>query len=148
MTDIKETVKSFDNGHWQFPEQLDSTKAFGFIYLIKDKSTGMMYIGRKNFRSLSKLHKGKESAWRSYASSSEQLQELIKIKGKQNFEFYVLEQYYTLGGLGWGETWSQAVVEVPSKTSRFLNRLIPAIKWKSKEDITQRHKDRLAELIK
>ena len=48
MTTSKSKKK--DNGHWEFPEQLDHENAFGFVYLIKDTTTGMMYIGKKIFR--------------------------------------------------------------------------------------------------
>ena len=148
MTAIQGAVKSFDNGHWLFPEQLDYVKAFGFVYLIKDKETGMMYIGRKNFRSQAKSAKGEPSNWRSYLSSSDKLAPLIKEKGKGSFEFHVLEQYYSKGGVGWAETWSLCVAEIASKNRKFLNRLIPAVSWKSTEDITARHKERLAQLTK
>lgn len=137
-----------DNGHWQFPQQLDYLKAAGFIYLIKEKATGRKYIGRKNFRSYAKLTKGKQSNWKVYTSSSKDLNELIVANGKQAFEFHVLEQYYSIGGVGWAETWSQCVAETASNHDVFLNKLIDKVTWKSTEHISARHKERLQVLVK
>jgi hypothetical protein len=141
-------VAAFDNGHWRFNEQLDFQKAFGFIYLIRQKSTGMMYIGRKNFRSLSKVTKGRQSNWRSYTSSSKKLNAQIEANGIEDFQFYILEQYRTPGGLGWAEVWSQCHVETPSNHHKFYNVLIEKISWKSTEAITGRHKARLDAIMK
>lgn len=138
----------FDNGHWRFSEQLDFKKAFGFVYLIREKSSGKMYIGRKNFRSMAKLTKGRQSNWRMYTSSSKQLNELVALNGSDNYQFFVLEQYYSIGGLGWGEVWSQCHVETPTNHKRFYNVLIDKISWASKEVISPRHKARLDALTK
>jgi hypothetical protein len=146
VTNPKPTTEAVDNGHWKFPEQLDFNKAFGFIYLIRERESGLMYIGRKNFKSLAKATKGRSSNWRVYTSSSKKLNELIEAKGKQAFQFIVLEQYYTAGGMGWAEVWSQCIVETPTN-SKFLNGKIEGIQWSSKEVITQRHRDRLAKIL-
>jgi hypothetical protein len=66
----------------------------------------------------------------------------------ENYAFFVLEQYYSAGGLGWAEVWSQCIVETPSNHGRFLNRLIEKISWKSTEIISPRHKARLNALVK
>jgi len=117
------------------------------VYIIVQKSTGRMYIGRKNFRSLSKLNKGKQSNWRDYTSSSKSLNALLQTAGYSDFLFFAVEQYYTPGGLGWGETWSQCHVETASR-DRFLNRMIESVSWKSKESISARHKARLDAIVK
>jgi hypothetical protein len=136
-----------NNGHWLFPEDLDHEKACGFVYVIRDKESGMMYIGKKYFRGNGKLNKGKESNWKSYASSSNELKARMKELGKDKFEFHVLEQYYTRGGVSWAETWSQTVVEVPSNNHIWYNRFIDKVTWKSTETITDRHKERLRNLL-
>ncbi len=140
--------KKFDNGHWQFPEQLDFENAHGFIYVIKEKSTGCMYIGKKIFRSEARKSKGSQSNWRVYTSSSKIVNEIIRIKGLDAFDFIVLEQYHTKGGFSWAETWSQVVVEVPSNNHIWYNRFIDKVTWKVTEPVTQRHKTRLKELLK
>lgn len=140
------TVK-IDNGHWIFPEQLDFKKAHGFIYVIRRVSTGQLYIGRKHFRSAGKLTKGKQSNWRSYTSSSKEVNAQIEAFGKDDFRFFVLEQYYSLGAVGWAETWSQCHAEIASNHEKYLNRLIDKVCWRSKEKITSRHKERLTKLM-
>jgi hypothetical protein len=135
-----------DNGHWNFPEQLDHENAFGFIYLIKDTTTGMMYIGKKIFRGTGKLNRGKPSNWRVYTSSSKDINALIEERGIDSFEFYVLEQYYTRGGLSWAETWSQCYVEVPTNNHIWYNRFIDKVQWRSAEVVSVRHRRRLNKL--
>jgi len=139
--------KKLDNGHWDFTEQLDFENAYGFIYLIKEKSTNCMYIGKKAFRSAAKKTKGSQSNWRSYTSSSKIINELIKEKGEDAFDFIVLEQYYSKGGFSWAETWSQVVVEVPSNNHIWYNRFIDKVTWKVTEPVTNRHKKRLQGVI-
>lgn len=136
----------YDNGHWIFCEELDSNNAFGFIYIIKEKSTNMMYIGKKLFRGTGKTNNGKQSNWKTYTSSSKDLNAIINEKGKDAFDFYVLEQYYTRGGLSWAETWSQCYVEVPTNNHIWYNRFIDKVQWRSTEHITIRHKERLKQI--
>jgi hypothetical protein len=135
-----------DNGHWNFTEQLDFNNAFGFVYLIKDTNNGMMYIGKKIFRGTGKINRGKPSNWRTYTSSSKDINALIEENGKDSFEFYVLEQYYTRGGLSWAETWSQCFVEVPSNNHIWYNRFIDKVQWRSSEEVSSRHRKRLNKL--
>jgi hypothetical protein len=137
---------ALDNGHWRFPTQLDYSKAEGFVYLIRCVSTGQMYIGRKNFRVGRKPGGRLGSNWRSYTSSSNELNELIRDKGKDDFQFFVLEQYYTTVGMMWGEVWSQAFVEAPTN-KRFLNVRVEGLQWRSKEQVTSLHKARLMKLL-
>ena len=143
-------VVKFDNGHWAFPEQLDHKKAQGFIYAIRRVSTGQLYFGRKNFRVVSKFAQlnGTQSDWRRYKGSSDELKALIKKHGIADFRFFVLEQYYTKGGVGWAETWYICQAECPSDHAKFLNRQIPNVKWRSTEFISSRHKDRLSKVVR
>lgn len=140
-------MTTFNNGHWSFSEQLNYLKAQGFVYLIVAKSSGRLYIGKKNFRSEGKLTKGRQSNWRTYTGSSDKLNALIKAVGVSKFSFYVLEQYYTKGGVGWAETWSQCYAETASNHDKFFNVLIEKVCWRSTEHITVRHKDRLNKLL-
>jgi len=142
------TSRSKDNGHWIFPEQLDFLNAVGFIYLIKNLITGMMYIGKKIFAGMGKKNKGVQSNWRTYMGSSKSLLEEISRVGKENFKFYVLEQYYTKGGYSFAETWSQIVSETPCHNDRFYNRFIDKITWKVTEPPSERHRKRLRDLTK
>ena len=125
-----------NNGHWQFGDtQLDCHKFTGFVYIIKHRKTGVMYIGRKNFV-MGGANRGMESRWREYMSSSSRLQRLIEKDGKDQFFFIALEQYKTLGGLGYAETWSMMYARTPERQDRFLNLSVEAVRWASKESIT------------
>lgn len=136
-------------GHWDHTGlKLDPASAVGFVYLIVYTETNQKYIGKKNFRGKGKLNKGQESNWKSYSSSSTYLNELIKEKGKDKFDFIILEQYYTVGGLSFAETWSQVVSETPSKNDEFINRFIDKVTWKVNEPVTDRHKRRLKHYIR
>jgi len=134
------------NGHWYFPEPLGGKEYVGFVYAIVNTKDDKFYIGKKTYRSKGKLTKGKESNWRWYISSSKSLSEEIKELEKADFLFVVLEQYKTLGGLSWAETWSLCHVETPTN-NRSYNRLINKVSWRSKETITNRHKERLKGII-
>jgi len=148
MTTLKSLKsKKFDNGHWEFDQQLDFENAFGFIYIIKEKATGMMYIGKKFFRGTGKINRGKQSDWRDYTSSSKEINDKIAENGKDSFQFIVLDQYYTRGGLSWSETWSQCHVEVPSNNHIWFNRFIDKVQWRSSEHVSTKHKKRLKQTV-
>jgi len=131
------------NGHWVFPEELEPKKFIGFVYLTIDPLFGDFYIGKKNYRRAN----GLESDWKSYVTSSKIMQALIKEGSIANFEFHVLEQYYAKGMLTYAETWSLCKVEAPTRKDCHSKR-IERIQWKVSEKITERHKERLAALVK
>lgn len=145
---ISKSQKTFDNGHWLFPKQLDYENAFGFIYVIVDKLEPAFYIGKKNFRGNGKLNRGKQSNWRNYTSSSKLVNELLGLYGKESFDFIVLDQYYNRGSLPYAETWSQCVAEVPTNNHVTYNRFIDSVSWKVTEPITDLHKKRLLKVLK
>jgi hypothetical protein len=133
------------NGHWtSVPKDLNPSKAVGFVYLIVDLEDNSKYIGKKLFRGRGKGNRGVESNWKTYTSSSVELNKRIKEKGISNFKFVILEQYFTVGGLSFAETWSQVVSETPSRNDEFLNRFIDKVTWKVTEPVTARHKQRLS----
>jgi hypothetical protein len=90
-----------DLGHWTLSEGLYCpSEFFGFIYEITNIVTGKFYIGKKQcLRKIKrKPLKGKtrnridhkESDWKSYAGSSNDLLEDIKKYSKENFTFKIL----------------------------------------------------------
>jgi hypothetical protein len=91
-----------DTGHWVLTESLEFNETFfGFIYEIYNKKTDKKYIGKKQM--ISKIRrkplKGKkraridfkESDWKSYTGSSNDLNDDIKKYGKDNFTFTILK---------------------------------------------------------
>lgn len=134
-------LPKFLNGHWQFPEQMYGDK-IGFIYVIRDKELKRFYLGKKLFVGTGVNNKGKESNWRTYASSSPILATLLKERPKDEFDFICIEQYKTKGTLGYAETWSLCLVEAPT-SKMWYNTLIEKVSWSVREPISERHKERL-----
>lgn len=87
-------------GHWQtgltIPEDF-----YGFIYKITNLSNNKSYIGKKQAKCIRKLSplKGKknkrkkivETDWKTYTSSSPELNKDIELIGKQNFIFTIIK---------------------------------------------------------
>ena len=143
------TYPKFDNGHWRFPEQMnvnDKTPYVGFVYVIRDTVLERFYLGKKLYRGHGQINKGQESNWRRYSSSSKVLNELLKARHKEEFEFICLEQYKTKATLSYSETWSLCVVEAPT-SDRWYNNLIEKVTWAVRERITDRHKQRLRRAV-
>jgi len=141
-----------NNGQWKFPEQMGKAKPggkeyVGFIYCIYDAYLNRGYIGKKLFLGRGTLNKGKETDWRKYRSSSHLLKEVMDVRPREEFEFICLEQYTTMGTLSYSETWSLCYVEAPTST-RFYNTLIEKVSWSVKEPISDRHKQRLNDILK
>ena len=91
-----------DTGHWLITEDLDlNESSFGFIYEITNLITNKKYIGKKQIQSKirRKPLKGKkrvrieykQSDWKSYTGSSNDLNDDIKKYGKENFTFNILK---------------------------------------------------------
>lgn len=103
-----------DLGHWKPVDGLYMHENFfGFIYSIKNKVTGKEYIGKKqcNTRIKRKPLKNKkrnridfkESDWKTYTGSSNDLNADIEKHGKDNFEFTILKLCGSKWELGYEE---------------------------------------------
>lgn len=89
----------------------------GFVYLITDKSTGKMYVGKKGFWSKKTLPplKGKtrkrrsivESDWQKYYGSSDMVKLLLLEHGPENFYREILYLCRTKGEMGYLEAKEQ-----------------------------------------
>jgi hypothetical protein len=89
----------------------------GFVYVITDKSTGKMYVGKKGFWSKKTLPplKGKtrkrrsivESDWQKYYGSSDMVKQLLLEHGPQNFHREILYLCRTKGEMGYLEAKEQ-----------------------------------------
>lgn len=140
VPNVEKYVPTFDNGHWEFPEQMGGH--VGFIYVILDTVMDKAYLGKKQFTGMGAVNKGQESNWKKYVSSSDLLKALLKARPKEEFRFICIEQYKTKGTLSYAETWSLCLVEAPT-SDRFYNVLINKVSWPVKERITERHKERI-----
>jgi len=132
-----------DLGHWEFPHEFDSSEWFGFIYRIVEVSTGREYIGKKQFFSnrtkavkgrKNRKHFKKESDWRTYTSSSKELNLSITTYGKENYRFLIVSLHKTKGSLHYREVEMQVTEDVlrtrlPCGTRKYYNGNISAVKF-------------------
>lgn len=114
-----------DTGHWLINEDVYIFEnMFGFVYEITNKINGKKYIGKKQcVRKIKrKPLKGKtrnridhkESDWKTYTSSSNELNEDILKYGKENFEFRILKVC--------GSKWELGYEEIKEQISRDVLR--------------------------
>jgi hypothetical protein len=112
-----------DTGHWLINENVYIFEnMFGFIYEITNKVNGKKYIGKKQCvrKIRRKPLKGKtrnridqkESDWKTYTSSSKELNEDIQKYGKENFEFRILKVCGSKWELGYEEIKEQIAKDV------------------------------------
>ena len=90
-----------DLGHWVTNENYNADNLpYGFIYRITNTHTGKTYFGKKQIKSVKKLKplKGRknkrhfdiETDWKTYTSSSNDVNEDIVKLGKDKFAFEIL----------------------------------------------------------
>ena len=139
-------IKDFTNGHWIFPEKMDSQAYSGFIYVVRDNYFKQFYLGKKVYKGSRGKARGVESNWKRYMSSSKHLQIMFAERPKSEFDFIVLEQYKMKGAVSYAETWTLCNVEAPTK-AEWLNVRIEPVSWSVSEAVTDRHKDRLKRVI-
>lgn len=112
-----------DTGHWVLSESVEVTdQTFGFIYEITNTVTNKKYIGKKQCQSRIKRKplKGKkrnridfkESDWKTYTSSSNDLNDEIKKYGKDKFIFKILRTCDSKWALAYYEIKEQIDKEV------------------------------------
>lgn len=103
----------------------------GFIYLIKEKSTGRMYIGQKHFwtKKVKTINKKKkkvkvESDWKKYYSSSNYINEKVGAEGVEDFERYILMMVQSDGYLNYYEMKLQVDLRVLEFPEKYINGYI------------------------
>ena len=98
-------------GHW-LCEEFNPEDYFGFVYEITDTTNGRKYIGKKQLyfteRRKVKGRKNrkvirKESDWKKYTGSNNELNEQIQQKGGKLFTFEILKLCRTKTELGYFE---------------------------------------------
>lgn len=122
--------------HW-IGRKPDPKKYFGFIYTVTNLVSGRKYLGKKQYWVYKKRKPFKENNWHYYTSSSKELNEDIKALGKQNFEFKIIKNCTTRGGLTYIEANQQHkkdVLTAPHQDGRlWYNKQIAAIRYIPKE---------------
>lgn len=96
-----------DLGHWELandvllPEDFEENPPMGFVYRIENKETKKFYIGQKKIIKVEKRPplKGKvrkrkiikQSDWRTYCGSSNDLKADVKALGEDKFKFEIIK---------------------------------------------------------
>lgn len=110
-----------DTGHWILSENVNlDENTFGFIYEITNLTTNKKYIGKKQCTrkikkkplkgKKNKRIESKESDWKSYTSSSADLNNDIIKYGKDKFLFKILKTC--------GSKWELAYYEILEQINR------------------------------
>jgi len=128
-------MSDVDLGHWTLAEGIAfQADAFGFIYAIKNKVTNKTYIGRKQMTSKRKLKplKGKtrkrtqikESDWRTYSGSSNELVADKEKYGAENLEHLILKFTSCKWDAAYEELKEQILRDVIWKPEEFYNGIL------------------------
>ena len=89
-----------DLGHWEGVLEESTDLPYGFIYKITNLTNDKKYIGKKQCQSIrkrpplkgkkNKRHEKIETDWKTYTSSSNELNKDLETLGKGNFKFEIL----------------------------------------------------------
>lgn len=129
----------------------------GFIYLIVNKETKKLYIGKKKTISETKVSVAgstrkkrvvKPSNWRLYYGSCKELTEDITKIGKHNFDRYILGAYDELHTVNYGEAELQFILQVLDEGGKheFYNKNIKITSMRP--PVNREYVDRVKEIIK
>ena len=86
----------------------DISQYFGFVYLITNTLNGRMYIGKKQFYSTKKGKRYKESDWKTYYGSCNELNRDIQISKKSRFTREIISCHETR----WETTYNELAEQV------------------------------------
>tara|TARA_R110002020_G_scaffold281121_2_gene496833 strand:- start:5610 stop:6023 length:414 start_codon:yes stop_codon:yes gene_type:complete len=113
-------------GHWEnIPVDFEPDRWFGFVYQITHKESGRKYIGKKQLHSYTRKKVAgrknrkrvvKESKWKSYTGSCDELNQDIEEYGKDCFTFEVLKLCKSRGELTFSEVEYQIKNDVLSES--------------------------------
>jgi len=154
-----------NQGHW-VGLKADTKNYFGFIYIIRDKTTGRAYIGKKQFylakpgakKCRSKVADRKsprwkascwrESDWRAYKGSSNSLAKFMKKNPDHEYEYEIIKLCRSRGVLTYSETqiqWERDVLGTQMECGefRYFNLMIGAIKFRQPLFLSDEHKDNI-----
>ena len=106
----------------------------GFVYEITDTENNMKYIGKKKFWSKvtrpplkgrkNKRRSVKESDWKLYHGSSDEVKELVESSGPDRFQRKIIRLCKTLGEMTYYEMKEQFDREVLLKPDEYYNAFI------------------------
>lgn len=123
-----------DFGHWKSPVDTIPEGALGFIYKITHIPSGRVYIGKKLLYKSVKMkplkgktrarRKTKDSDWRTYMSSSWEIEEMLKTEPKEAFSCEILRFCSCKWELAYFEAKIQMDLEVLFHPETYINGII------------------------
>jgi hypothetical protein len=141
--------------HWVGPEP-DPSKYFGFIYVIRDETSGKQYVGKKQYWTAITMYGcktrqynrqspkwnpkcWKESGWRTYKGSSKIFTKYMRDNKDHVYTYEILMQCTSRGSLHYAELrelWRRDVLTKrgPDGDYMYFNVAIQAIKFRPPED--------------
>jgi len=112
----------YDGKTYELPKDFDHKDVYGFVYLITNRATGRMYIGKKFFWSkktlpITKTRKRRkrllvESDWKNYYGSNVHLKEEVEKQGDEMFHREILHLCKTKGECAYLEAKEQFARDV------------------------------------
>jgi len=112
----------------------DISQNIGFVYEVTNLKTGLKYIGKKKFWSTNKLPplKGKtkkrkvvkESDWKTYCGSNEEIKQIVKDCGLDMFSRKILRLCKSLGEMSYYEMKYQMDNDVLLKPTEYYNSFV------------------------
>jgi hypothetical protein len=106
----------------------------GFVYEVYDKEAKMKYIGKKKFWSKvtkpplkgrkNKRRSLKESDWKSYYGSSEEVKSLVENTGEWRFKRKIIRLCKSLGEMSYYEMKEQIDNDVLLKPNEYYNAFV------------------------
>jgi hypothetical protein len=140
-----------ETGHWIYPKELDINNWFGFVYRIINLTNKREYVGKKQFFSeRTKIVKGrknrkhytKESDWKDYTGSSNELNADIEKLGKDKFIFLIESLHESRSSLFYAEVEKQIFENVlrehdENGEKKYYNKNISGVKFIPKNLTTE-----------
>ena len=112
----------YEGKKYELPEDYDHKDVYGFVYMITNRATGRMYIGKKFFWSkktlpITKTRKRRkrllvESDWKNYYGSNVHLKEEVEKQGNEMFHREILHLCKTKGECAYLEAKEQFARDV------------------------------------
>ena len=112
----------YEGKKYELPENYDHKDVYGFVYLITNRATGRMYVGKKFFWSkktlpITKTRKRRkkllvESDWKDYYGSTTYLKEEVEKQGEEMFHREILHLCKTKGECAYMEAKEQFARDV------------------------------------
>jgi hypothetical protein len=124
-------------------------KHAGFVYGVRNRLNGKLYIGRKYYTNRGTKDKGEETNWKTYTTSNRDIDKIARMLLHKDvpltdlFDLVVLEEYRTIGTLSFAEVWCLVTAEVPAHRNKFYNTLINGVSWPIKEPVSSKNRIRL-----